>query len=203
MKKLLYSVAIALTLCGVYACNDDNDNPGDFNLKAELSLGQLEAINGLGQVKSGVELPALEVETEMDSTYRHFYDIKDAEGKVITDADGNPQKGYADSKITGHIYKMKLCKIPAKADTFRLTIKSNARWEAKQPEIGKLKNGRPGAQWFFNYNSTSAGGGDSKVEFRVIRNRSKLRENIAYQYVVTSDSTVMYIIPFAQAGEKD
>lgn len=202
MKKLLYSVAIALTLCGVYACDDD-DNPGDFKLKSTLALGQFMAIDGNGNAKSGVELPALVVESEMDSTYRHFYDLKDTAGNVITDAEGNPQKGYADSKKTGHIYKMKLCTLPAKADTFRIYIKSNARWEARQPEIGTKKDGKPGVQWFFNYNSTSAGGGDSKVEFRTSRNRTKTRENIAYQYVVTSDSTVMYIIPFTQAGEKD
>ena len=56
-------------------------------------------------------------------------------------------------------------------------------------------------QWFFTQNL--AGGGDGEVIIAVTKNKNYERTVDAEQYILTSDSTIMYKLVFGQKGEKD
>ena len=215
MRKLLGFALMGILLTGTLSCEDEATNPGDFNMKSELSLDPMLVTSILGQQY------ALEVEAEYDTAFTSTYEKNDTTFEV--DGSGNPIIGSDGKKVpvigpdgkvvyttrevefktgkTAHFYKMKMVKLDSRADTFTIHIKSNAMWRA--PQYAPKK-----AQWFFNYNlrtggTSLQGGGDGYFYFRTLRNKNKTRVEPVPQNIYTSDSTVMYQLNFSQAGERD
>lgn len=214
MKKLL-GLALLGAALGFFACEDEAENPGDFSMKAELTLDPMLVTSTGGQSY------VLEEEAVFDTAYTNTYEKKDtlfekdAEGNFVLDEAGKkvPVIGGDGNLIIsvdtitfrtgkkGTFHRMKFIKLESKADTFTIHIKSNALWRA--PQYAPTK-----AQWFFNYNlrtggNSLMGGGDSYFYFRTLRNKNKTRVEPVPQYIYTSDSTVMFQLNFGQAGERD
>lgn len=99
------------------------------------------------------------------------------------------------SGVQQHIVTMDTVWLESPADTMQILIRSNTRWNAPNPDAGGK------AAWFFSM--TNAGGGDAKIQTRVVRNRNSKRSVVANQRILTADSTRLYIIPFLQKGERD
>lgn len=206
MKKLLFLFAAALVVANALtACDDDvAKNPGDFSLKPTLEIEPVvTSITGTQYQLSKVR--------EIDTTYVYFYlkedTARDASGEFVIGPDGNyvvtVDTVYYNSKITAKFTEYGLVTLPAPADTFRVALKSNSKWKAPVPGTGGK------VQWFYNYNiltgaTTTAGGGDGEVNFRVSRNRNKNpRAVVAVQDILTEDSTVMVRLRFMQEGESN
>lgn len=204
MRKLLYVPLLFGIIFGfAVSCDETMDNPGDFSLKATLEIDPVIVST------SGNEY-TLQVARVTDTTYRYFYTVND----TTKDEDGNPVIGsdskyiiktdtiYYDSKITAKMTEYELLELPSPADTFTITLHSNARWKAPVPDAGGK------IQWFFNYNlltggTSITGGGDGNVYFRVTRNKNYRRAVVAVQDIMTSDSTVLIRLKVVQKGEKD
>lgn len=204
MKRLIYLIALMCAAVAIPSCDEAPENPGDFSVASTLEV--------LPEVVSKVDGTAYELKLARtkDTTYVYSYTEKelivDDDGEPILDSEGNRQYNetikLVKSKITARYVEMEPVLLPAKADTFSISIKSNARWKAPVPSAGGK------VQWFFNYNiltggTSTSGGGDGQLDFRVLRNRNYKRVVPAEQYIITSDSTVMYKLVFNQSGEKD
>ena len=214
MKKLIGFAMAVGALLTLLSCEEEAENPGDFSLKAELTIDSV-ITSTLGHKY------ILEEEAVFDTAYTNTYEKRDTTFEV--DDDGNfvlDEKGKkipvigGDGKLIikidtitfrtgkrGVFHKMKLIKLESTADTFTIHIRSNAKWRA--PEYAPKK-----AQWFFNYNlrtgsNSLTGNGDSYFYFRTLRNKNKTRVEPVPQYILTSDSAVMYQLNFGQAGERD
>lgn len=204
MRKLLFIPFILGAICTfVVSCDDTNGNPGDFNLKATLSVDPVVVS------VTGAEYP-LNVARVTDTTYRYFYTesdtTKDADGKPVIGDDGKfiikVDTIWYNSKITAKLTEYDLVELPAAEDTFTIKLASNARWMANIPDAGGK------VQWYYNYNlltgaTSLSGGGDGFVYFRVTRNKNYRRAVVAVQDIMTSDSTVLARLRFVQKGEKD
>lgn len=197
MKKLIYMLALGLLYCAT-GCEDEPGNPGDFSVKSVLEIGAVTSLT------TGDEY-SLTVAREIDSTYMYSYTVndtvKDENGEPEIGADGNyiinTEIRYYPSRVTARFIEMEPITLASSVDTFSIALKSNARWLAPVPDAGGK------VQWYYNVNSTTGGGGDGAVNFRVTRNRNYTRAVDAVQYIHTQDSTVMYKLVFKQAGEKD
>lgn len=214
MKKLFAFALAGITLTFL-SCEDEAENPGDFNLKAELTMDPMlmTSTSGLTYTLEEEEV----FDTVFTSTFEKIdttFEV-DANGDFVIGEDGKkiPVIGSDGNIVTtktpvtfetgkrGVFHRMKLIKLESKADTFTIHIKSNAKWLA--PQYAPTK-----AQWFFNYNlrtdgNSLTGNGDGYFYFRTIRNKNKTRVEPVPQYIFTSDSTVMYQLNFGQAGERD
>lgn len=204
MRKLLFiPLILGVISAFVVSCDDTGENPGDFSLKATLSIDPVVVS------KTGTEYP-LNVARVVDTTYRYFYTesdtTKDADGKPVIGDDGKfiikVDTIWYNSKITAKLTEYDLVELPAAEDTFTIKLVSNARWMAPVPSSG----GKP--QWYFNYNiltgtTSLSGGGDGNVYFHVSRNKNKRRPVVAVQDIMTSDSTVLARLNFVQKGERD
>lgn len=199
----------------ILSCEDEAENPGDFNLKSELTMDPMVMVS-----TSGLSY-TLEEETAYDTVFTNTFEKidttfeVDANGNFVLDSNGKkiPVIGSDGRLVTtttpitfetgkrGRFHKMKMIMLEPAADTFTIHIKSNARWRA--PQYAPTK-----AQWFFNYNlrtdgNSLTGNGDGYFYFRTLRNKNKTRVEPVPQYIFTSDSTVMYQLNFGQAGERD
>lgn len=204
MRKLLFiPLILGLVSAFVVSCDETNENPGDFSLKATLSIDPVVVS------KTGTEYP-LNVARVVDTTYRYFYTesdtTKDANGEPVIGNDGKliikVDTIWYNSKITAKLTEYDLVELPSAADTFTIKLVSNARWMAPVPSSGGK------VQWYFNYNlltgtTSLSGGGDGNVYFRTVRNKNKRRSVVAVQDIMTSDSTVLARLNFVQKGEKD
>ena len=188
MKKILLLFAAAgLLLTSTASCDSEPKNPGDFSVKAELSLSDIMSL-------STQETYPLNIVAEYDSIYQRKVAFKD----TVFDSDGGIVEIKNDtlivpSKTPARIHRAEPIYLPSYADTFRIDITSNAQWNAPAPT--SLAN-------WYNAMENTTGGGDSYMTFRSIRNRSTMRATPAYLRVYTSDSAVMYIIPLYQMGER-
>ena len=197
MKRLIYLLAGAALLGGFSACDDDKDNPGDFSLKSTLELGNITSKNG--------RYYPLVVEETKDTVYEYFYNVndtlKDESGEPIPDQFGDPQvtvrqESYF-SKKTAKLVRMKQVVLFSTEDELTIPITSNARWLAPEPR--HILNGEAKDPWLLNIESTTKGGGDAFLKLKASNTRSK-RTVGAFQSVLSSDSMIMYIIPFTQVG---
>lgn len=173
MRKLLYGAAVLLAVC---ACDDEVTNPGDFTVQSTLSVERI-------WTASGKEYP-VNIVREKDTVYQASKFDEETDELVWYDTD-----------TRGHFVELSLNTLPPEADTIFIKVKSNAKWKAPMPDNGGK------TQWYFT--TRQAGGGDGTVVANVTRNRNKQRPVDAAQYVMTSDSAVMYKVTFAQTGEKD
>lgn len=195
---------LAAAALGVAACEDDEaKNPGDFNLKSTLEIDP--QIVGTSGYTSQLKLARSVDTTYMYPSVRHDT-LLDEKGEPILGADGKLQithdTTWVAGRITARMDEYELLTLPANADTFTLTLRSNARWKAPVPSAGGK------VQWYYNYNlltgsTSTAGGGDGYVYFRVTRNRNKKRAVQAVQDIITGDSTVLVRLHFTQSGERD
>lgn len=216
MKKLLGFAMAVGALFTIMSCEEEAENPGNFNLKAELTLDSIMT-STLGHSY------VLEEEAVFDTAYTDTYEKRDttfetdAEGNFVLDGNGKkiPVIG-GDGKyiikidtITfrtgkrGVYHKMKMITLESPADTFTIHLQSNAKWRAPEPVAPEGK-----VQWFFNYNlrtggNSLTGNGDGHFYFRTLRNKNYARKTPVSQEIFTSDSTVMYQLNFGQAGERD
>lgn len=214
MKNLIYLAAFACVLC-FFACDKEAENPGDFDLKAELAFDPMQVTSLHGQSY------LLEEEAVFDTAYTDTYEkidttflkdengnfVLDDKGKMVPVRDADGEVVSTKTPVTfrtgkkGVFHRMKMIKLESMADTFTIHIRSNAKWLA--PQYSSTN-----AQWFFNYNlrtggNSLTGGGDGEFYFRTLRNKNYSRKELVPQYIFTSDSTVMYQLIFGQAGEKD
>ena len=198
MKKLFYLLhLILLATILAMSCENHPDNPGDFSVKCNLEITPV-----LKSLHHG-EIPLTQVRN-IDSTYRYFYieddTLKDESGEPIIGEDGNltitEDTIYYNSKITARFTEYELVVLPWEMDTFEISFKSNALWSANVP----ITNSRTESTWYYNYNSTTTGGGDGSVFFRTKNNTSgRMRGIVADQEIYSRDSTVMARLHFIQS----
>ena len=196
-------LCVAALLLSISCEKDESLNTfGDYSVRSQLEMiPQLISIHG--------DTIPLTVSRSIDTTYRYFRTeedtIKDEEGAPLLDANGKLQFVYDTIWFygtTGKFTEYELLELPSNADTFSITLRSNAQWKAPVPSAGGK------VQWYFNYNvhtgaTSTAGGGDGWVDFRVTRNKNKRRSVIAVQDIYTSDSAAFVRLHFVQKGEKD
>ena len=203
MKKLLFFIALAVAMTAVVSCESEAENPGDFSIKATLDVGTaVTSING--------DEYALTVARQIDTTYMYYTVERDTavddNGDYVITSDGTYDITidtiWFEGDITATYIEMEPILLPSAADTFTIKLTTNARWTAPVPDPGSY------TQWYYNYcistgGSLISGGGNGQLDFRVTRNRTTQRKQTAIQYIYTSDSTVLYMIPFNQSGERD
>lgn len=203
MKKVLLAVSCLTILLLSTACEKDSLNTfGDYSIQSQLELlPEVVSING--------DIYPLIVSRSVDTTYRYFNTkadtVKNEAGKPLLDANGRLQFVYDTiwfNGASGKFTEYELVELPSKADTFTISLRSNAQWKAPVPSTGGK------VQWFYNYNirtgsTSTAGGGDGFVDFRVSRNKNYKRAVIAVQDIYTNDSTAFVRLHFRQKGEKD
>lgn len=197
MKKLIYLLAGVGILSGFAACDDDNDNPGDFSLKSTLELGTITS--ALGHVYP------LTVDEIKDTVYEYFYTAHDTVynelGEVQYDEFGDTLVNHYEdsyfSKKTAKLIRMKQVVLFGEPDTLTIPVASNAQWLAPMPTF--MLGEKPQTSWFDNYESTLSGGGNSYVKLTVKTTRGN-RVYSGYQTILTKDSLTMYVIPFQQVG---
>lgn len=203
MKKLLFFITLAVAMTTVVSCEDEAKNPGDFSIKSTLDIGTVvTSING--------DEYALTVARQIDTTYMYYYTESDTavdeNGDYVITSSGTyditVDTVWFEGDITAVYTEIEPILLPSPADTFTIKLTTNARWNAPVPDAGGK------VQWFYNYciatdGTLIAGGGNGQLDFRVTRNRSTQRAVTAIQYIYTNDSTVLYMIPFNQSGEKD
>lgn len=204
MKKTLPTMLLCTTcLLLSTACEKDALNTyGDYSIRSQLELlPEVVSIHG--------ESYPLVVSRTVDTTYRYFRTeedtIKNAEGNPLLDSNGNLQFVYDTiwfNGTTGKFTEYEPIVLPSPADTFTISLRSNAQWKAPVPSTGGK------VQWFYNYNvrtgtTSTAGGGDGYVDFRVSRNRNKTRAVVAVQDIYTNDSASFARLHFIQKGERD
>lgn len=198
MKKLLHlSFLMLATVAIIASCEEHPGNPGDFSVKCTLEL------NPVMRSLKGVEYPLTQIR-RIDSTFRYFYieedTIKDENGEPILDDSGNlivsEDTIYYFSDVTAQFTEYEVVVLPWEMDTFEIMFKSNARWAANTP----VTNSRTESTWYYNYNSSTSGGGDGCVSFRTKSNTTgRMRGIEAVQEIYTRDSTVMARLHFTQA----
>lgn len=185
MRKLLYLILGGLLLSvGFASCDDDPGNPGDFSIR-----GALEVVNITSTAGHSYDIV---VEQEFDSIIMRYNILRDTtiapDGGMNIDVD---TVWYEDGLC--HFVKLKQVDLMANADTVVVELASNARWTAQQPSS-------TGRRWYTVISST--GGGDGYFKAAVIENTSaNARTNVQNQQIVTSDSSVIYEIPFLQVGK--
>lgn len=204
MKKVISAMWCMVALLLSVSCEKEDvlNTFGDYSIRSQLELiPELVSIHG--------DTIPLTVSRSIDTTYRYFRTeedtIKDENGEPLLDASGKLQFVYDTiwfNGTTGKFTEFELLELPSQADTFSITLRSNAQWKAPVPSAGGK------VQWYFNYNvrtgtTSTAGGGDGWVDFRVTRNKNKRRSVIAVQDIYTNDSSAFVRLHFVQKGEKD
>ena len=192
MKNLLNLVLLSGFLFILFSCEKNGmENPGDFNLKAELSVVGIST-------KSGLDFP-VKVLRAIDTTYVRSYErpdtLKDADGNYILNSSGEYQiekvKVYYEGRLTAKFFELEKITLDSHLDTVVIEVASNSMWKAPMPSSG----GR--LAWFMT--QRMAGGGDAYIRAEVLLNKTgKPRKVDAVQYVFTSDSTIMYKLVFGQ-----
>lgn len=187
MRKLFYFLLLVGGFASFCACEDEAENPGDYNLKSTLKLVDISTTKGANV--------SLNVLRSIDSTYVRFY----VESDTTLGDDGKPvitkDTIYYNGNITAKFIEYEKVILDSPADTIYISLESNAKWLAPMPSAGGK------VQWFFT--QRLAGGGDGTIIAAVTRNRNKRRAIDAVQYVYSSDSTVMCKLTFNQNGEKE
>lgn len=204
MKKVISAMWCMVALLLSVSCEKEDvlNTFGDYSIRSQLELiPELVSIHG--------DTIPLTVSRSIDTTYRYFRTeedtIKDENDEPLLDASGKLQFVYDTiwfNGTTGKFTEFELLELPSQADTFSITLRSNAQWKAPVPSAGGK------VQWYFNYNvrtgtTSTAGGGDGWVDFRVTRNKNKRRSVIAVQDIYTNDSSAFVRLHFVQKGEKD
>ena len=194
-------IGAAVLAMGFWSCDDD-ETYGDFSVRSFLEVSpELVSIHG--------DRYPLTVSRSIDTTYRYSYTerdtLKDANGAPVLGEDGEiviqVDTIWYDSQTTARFTEYEVVELPSSADTFSIALRSNAQWKAPVPGTGGK------AQWYYNYNihnggTSTSGGGDGFVDFRVSRNRGYRRVVVAEQNILTSDSTVFVRLKFVQKGER-
>lgn len=199
MKKLFYLSAVGLAAMAIAGCEDDPKNPGDFSIKPELQITQIRSLT------TGAVYP-LEVESEKDTTYEYFYNVrdtmKDESGNPVIGTDGQlivnvEQKSYF-SKKTARLVVFKQVVFPSyedlASDTMEMEIKANSNWSF--PALSTPPS------WYKADAQTSNGAGDGSYRFAINRSLPAISKYTAIQNMITRDSMVMYRFTFRHTGTR-
>lgn len=187
MRKLFY-MSVAAMLLSLSACESEPKNPGDFSVKSELTMAELVSL------KTGAVYP-LQVKINRDTTY--IYEVIRDKKKY------NPDSTYVVVKDTSYhagnsgkyieFEKVMLPSYPELPyDTLELKITSNARWLANEPEVA----------WFSNVGKVVVGGGNGRILMSIKQFGNEVSKNVAEQTIMTSDSTLLYMLPIGHTGLK-
>ena len=196
MRNLFYVLLLFFSVTLFCACEKEYTNPGDFSIKSELKVTGVST-------RGGKALPFKELRT-IDTTYMREYTrkdtLKDASGKPVLDANGKltikDVKDFYKSKLTGRFTEIEVILVEAKADTFNIKLNSNALWRAPMPAAGSQP------AWFFT--TLLAGGGNGTVTARTLKNTANTRRLVnAAQYILTTDSLMMYKLVFSQKAANE
>ncbi len=188
MRKLFYLIlGLSVLSIGFVSCEDDPKNPGDYSIRGTLDVTNISSVIG--------EEYELVISREFDSTimrYNLSYDtIIGDDGSQVTEV--SDTLWYEDG--TCRYVKIEQINLSPDRDTLTLDIVSNARWSAPVPD-----NSTP--RWYAL--QSNSGGGDGSISIVISRNgSSSARSNLQVQYIYTSDSAVIYEIPFLQMGRTD
>lgn len=185
MKKIFYLIAAVGITWGIVSCDNEPKNPGDYSVKAELSLGDVVS-------KVDGKVYALQVAKSVDSVFTSKVTAYD----TIWDENGNFVSREArdviiPSKFTTKYIEYEPIMVSAQADTFDIHVSSNAKWFISTASYR-------GSSTF--YNISSGGGGNGSLSFRSTINRNATRKVAADLNVYTSDSTVYHKVTLLQEG---
>ena len=90
MRKLLSFAMAGFCLCGIVACEDSFENPGDFNAKSTLEFAPASALSKVDGITY-----EFKVREEKDTAFVSFYTkndtTKDASGNPVIGSDGKPE----------------------------------------------------------------------------------------------------------------
>lgn len=190
MKKIFYLFAAIGITWGIVSCDNEPKNPGDFNLKSELTLSDIVS-NLTGDSYK------LQESRVYDTVFQNFAIRKD----TVFDVSGAIESIKNDtiwynSKHLTRMHVMEPIILPSVADTFHIELQTNAKWMCPPPSaVAPTK-----ILWVDN-SSSLTGGGDGVLNFGFGRNRNYTR--YAMMNIYSSDSTVWYKIPINQYGEQD
>ena len=126
--------------------------------------------------------------------------LKDNTGKPILDAYNKPQVNrdttYLAGKKTAKYIVLNPIVIAAPKNELRIDLVSNARWQAPSPDFkGKIA-------WYLT--QTVNGGGSSTIKIKVLAGLAKVRRPVqATQFIITSDSLVMYKLTVDQKAQNE
>ena len=128
MKKTLSAILCVTALLLSASCEKDDtlNTFGDYSVRSQLELiPQVVSIHG--------DTIPLIVSRSIDTTYRYFRTeedtIKDEAGEPLLDASGNLQFVYDtiwSYGTTGRFTEYELVELPSQADTFSISLRSNA-----------------------------------------------------------------------------
>lgn len=188
MKKIFYLIAAGVLTCSVVACQDEPSNPGDYSVQSQLSLSDIYSL-------TNDAVYPIEIARTVDTV---FYTWKVTKRDTTFDpATGEVLDIKNDTLFTPthycKFYEAAPIMLPMPADTFRIDITSNARWLSPVPAKPR------GSSAIYN-DATTSGGGSSYLVFYTDPNENATRKVSADMFIYTSDSTVMYKLPFLQAG---
>lgn len=188
MRKLLFFLTVAALASGVVSCDNEPKNPGDFTVKSTLNVDMIKSMTTGETYNLSV---ARSFDTIFKTPVQVWDTIYDANGEFL---ERNADTIWVPSKFTTRYIETQPVVLPSVADTFSMDLTTNAKWLSPNPTIVDLP-------WIYN-ESTTGGGGDGTIIFRVARNRNFAR-SLTPMLIYTSDSTVFYKIPFGQTGEKE
>lgn len=187
MKKLLYLIAAGVLAGAVASCDNEPKNPGDFNLKPEITLSDIVSLT------SG-DVYALKVAKTMDSIFGSnvtvWDTIYDENGEYL---DRQSRDVWVPSQFTTRYVEYEAVSVPALADTFQINITTNAKWLSPQPTKPR------GGSQFYN-DATTGGGGDGVLIFRSENNNNAARTVPAEMNIYSSDSTMYLKVLLLQDG---
>ena len=187
MRKLLYFLASGVLIGGlITSCDNEPKNPGDFNVKSEMSLGDIVS------QKDG-KVYQLQVAKSIDSIFGSnvtvWDTIYDEHGEYI---DRTSSQLWVPAKFTTKYVEYEPIMLTAMPDTFVLDITTNAKWTAPTPT-----KPRGGSQF---YTITQGGGGNGTLIFRSEINENATRKVAAELNIYTQDSTVYHKVMLLQEG---
>ena len=125
MRKLLSFAMAGFCLCGIVACEDSFENPGDFNVKSTLEFAPASALSKVDGITY-----EFKVREEKDTAFVSFYTkndtTKDASGNPVIGSDGKLEIKtdtiYFKTGKVAHYYEMDTITLPSYADTFTVHI---------------------------------------------------------------------------------
>lgn len=182
-------MAAGVFIGAVASCDNEPKNPGDFSVKSELSVMEIISTT-TGEVYNFKT--SRSIDTVFKTGVQVWDTIYDSNGEYL---DRTADTIWVPAKFTTKWIEIEPIILPSFADTFNISLATNAKWYSPEPTTTT-------APWLYNV-ATTQGGGDGVVTIRSVRNRNFVRKTYTNVMIYTSDSTIMYNIPFGQKGEQD
>lgn len=198
MKKFIYLIFTGALLASMAACENEPENPGDFNVKSKLDVSRLVS-------ETTGNTYAINIAREVDTTYEYFYNVHDTlkgpDGEPVLGNDGKlqittTQKSYF-SKKTARLVEYEPILLPSYPehdfDTLALNFTSNAAWNIIELPAS--------VNWYTPLSSMSVGG-DGSLKFSIKQWSGDVSRFVVKQEIMTQDSMVMHRFFFKHSGLK-